>query len=134
MASETWYSGIEATVFTQLQYMLKKKYPKLTCRTTSEVITPPQFPTLYLHEKQDEIGQDLTNETVNAVESTIYVRVWTNTTEAECREILASATQELKRFHYNVRNLPTTQITDKIAFGEVMARRVIGGGDRDIVR
>jgi hypothetical protein len=31
MASETWYSGIEATVFTQLQYMLKKKYPKLTC-------------------------------------------------------------------------------------------------------
>ncbi len=129
MVSETWYAGIEATVFTQVQYMLKKVFPKLVCRTTSETVTPSEFPTMYLHETQEEIGQDLYNSDVNAVNSTVYVRVWTNTTEADCRQILAQATSELKRLHYNVRNLPTTQITDKIAFGEIMARRVIGGGD-----
>ena len=133
MVSETWYAGIEATVFTQVQYMLKKVFPKLVCRTTSETVTPSEFPTMYLHETQEEIGQDLYNSDVNAVNSTVYIRVWTNTTEADCREILAQATRELKRFHYNVKNLPTTQITDKIAFGEIMARRVIGGGD-DIVK
>lgn len=127
--NETWYAGIEATVFTQIQYMLKKKYPALTCRTTSEVVTPAQFPTLYLHETQEEVGQDLTNETVNAVISTVYIRVWTNTTEAECREILTKATNELKRLQYNVKNLPTTTLNSKIAFGEIMAKRVIGGGD-----
>jgi len=134
MVSDTWYTGIESTVFTQVQYMLKKVYPKLVCRTTSETVTPSEFPTMYLHETQEEIGQDLLNEDVNAVNSTIYIRVWTNTTEAECRDILAQATKELKRFHYNVKNLPTTQITDKIAYGEIMARRVIGGGDADIVK
>lgn len=134
MVSDTWYAGIEATVFTQVQYMLKKKYPTLNCNTTSETITPTQFPTMYLHEKQEEVGQDLTNETVNAVNSTIYLRVWTNTTEKECRDILTAASQELKRFHYNVKNLPTTQITDKIAFGEIMARRIVAGGDREIVK
>lgn len=129
-----WYSGIEATVFTQLQYMLKKEYPKLECRTTSETMTPAYFPTLYLHETQQETGRDLTNETVNAVNSTMYVRVWTNTTESECKDILTLATKELKRFHYNVQNLPTTTLTNKIAFGEIMAMRVIGSGDKDIVK
>lgn len=132
-----WYSGIEATVFTQLEYMLtirdKAPFPKLNCRTTSETITPAKFPTLYLHETQEELGEDLTNETVNAVNSTLYVRVWTNTSEQDCKDILVKATEELKRLHYNVRNLPTTQLTDKIAYGEIMARRVIGNADKDIV-
>ena len=128
-----WYSGIEAKVFNQLQYMLKKEYPNLKCRTTSEVITPAEFPTLYLHEKQEETGRDVYNDNVNAVYSTIYVRVWTNTTETECKEILSAATRELKRFRYNVQNLPTTTLMNKIAFGEIMARRIIGSGDADIV-
>ena len=97
-------------------------------------MTPAYFPTLYLHETQQETGRDLTNETVNAVNSTMYVRVWTNTTESECRDILTLATKELKRFHYNVQNLPTTTLTNKIAFGEIMAMRVIGSGDKDIVK
>lgn len=133
--SNDWFSKIESRVFTQIQYMLVKDFPSLkgNCRTTSEVITPPKFPTMYLHETQEEIGQDLTNETVNAVLSTIYIRVWTNTTEAECKQILSKATEELKRFRYNVKNLPTTQISSNIAYGEIIARRVVGNEDKDLV-
>lgn len=132
--ADTWFSSIEPTVFTQVQYMLKKKYPKLNCLTTSETITPSKFPTLYLYETQMERGQDLTNETVNAVSSTVYIRVWTNTTEKECKAILADATMELKRFHYNVLNLPTPKITDKIVFGEIMGNRIVGSADKEIVK
>lgn len=129
-----WYSAIEATVFTQIKYMLLKEYPTLNCTATSETTTPAKFPTLYLHEEQEETGQDLTNETINAVESTISIRVWTDTTESDCRAILTSATEELKRFHYNVKNLPTTKLSNKIAYGEIMAKRIIGGGDTEIVK
>lgn len=125
----SWYSGIEAKVFSQVQYMLKKAYPTLNCKTTSESITPAEFPTLYLHETQEEIGQDLENNTVNAVNSTIYIRVWTNTTETECKKILTLATEELKRFQYNVRTLPSTNINSTVKYGEIMARRVIGSQD-----
>lgn len=133
--SDNWFSKIESRVFSQIQYMLVKDYPELkgNCRTTSEVMTPAKFPTMYLHETQEEVGQDLTNENVNAVLSTIYIRVWTNTTEAECKQILAKATEELKRFRYNVKNLPTTQISSNIAYGEIMARRIVGSGDKELV-
>ncbi len=70
----SWYSKIEATLFTQIQYMLKKKYPKLNCVTNNSNITPSKFPTMYFHEEQEEVGQDLTKETVKAVNSTVYVK------------------------------------------------------------
>lgn len=124
-----WFTNIEPTVFTQVQYMLKKKYPKLNCLTTSETVTPAKFPTLYLQEKQSELLQDLTNESVNAVNSTIYIRVWTNTTQTDCKAILADAITELKRFRYNIQSLPTATISDKISFGEIIANRKIGAGD-----
>jgi len=133
-----WYENIESTLFTQIAYMLKNAdnapFPNLHCRATNEIVTPAQFPTLYLHEEQEETGQDLENQTVNAVNSTVYIRVWTNTTEYDCKEVLRAATKELKRFRYNVKNLPTAQLNNKIAFGEIMAFRVIGNGDTDIVK
>lgn len=128
-----WYAGIQGRIFTQIQYMLKKKYPDLNCTATNESITPAKFPSLYLHETQEERLQDLTNDSVNAVESTVYIKVWAHKPEINCRNILADATVELKRFGYNIKNLPSTTLNDQLAFGEIMARRVIGANDKDII-
>ena len=100
-----WYMQIQSKVFTQVSYMMKKKYPSLNCTTKNENGLPATFPTLYLHELAPvEQGQDLTNETVNAVLSTIEIQVWTNTTE--------------------------TEVSDKIAWGVIRCRRMIGNGDK----
>ena len=125
-----WFSKIQGKVFNQVQYMLKKTYPSLKCTTKNENETPADFPTLYLHELQPlEVGQDLTNDTVNAIRCTIEIQVWTNTTEADCRKIISSAVDEMKRFRFNISAMPMVQTTDKISWGVIRCTRIIGDGD-----
>lgn len=127
---DDWYSQIQSKVFTQVQYMLKKSYSTLNCTTKNESETPATFPTLYLHELQPlEIGQDVTNESVNAIRCTIEIQVWTNTTEQDCRKILNSAVTEMKRLRFNISALPMVQTSGKISMGVIRASRVIGKGD-----
>ena len=127
---DDWYSQIQSKVFTQVQYMLKKSYSTLNCTTKNESETPATFPTLYLHELQPlEIGQDVTNESVNAIRCTIEIQVWTNTTEQDCRKILNFAVTEMKRLRFNISALPMVQTSEKISMGVIRASRVIGKGD-----
>lgn len=127
---DDWFSQIQSKVFTQVQYMLKKSYPTLTCTTKNEHETPATFPTLYLHELQPmEVGQDLTNTTVNGIRCTIEIQVWTNTTEEDCRKILNSAVIEMKRLKFNISAMPLVELKSKIAWGVIRATRIIGNSD-----
>ena len=133
MYKEDWFSRIEASVFSQVDYMLASKkgakYPNLKCTTVSQN-TITHFPTLYLHELQPvEAGMDLTNESVNAVLSTIEIQVWTNTTERDCKNILTDVILEMKRMGFNVTMFPSIQTDSKIAWGVSRFRRMVGSGD-----
>lgn len=130
---EDWFSKIESTVFTTISYMLTERtgapFPKLKCTTVSqnEITT---FPTLYIHELQPiEAGMDLTNETVNAVLSTMEIQVWSNVSELDCRNILSAAIIEMKRLGYNVTMFPNVTTDSKIRWGVARFRRMIGNGD-----
>lgn len=133
--ADNWYTQIQSRVFTQIEYMLKKKYPYLFCTTKNENTfsengTPTDFPTLFMQELTPiERGQDLTNETVNAVLCTIEIQVWTDTSETECRDILAEAVSQMKALHFNIIEMPLTKYNDKIAWGVIRCRRLIGSGD-----
>ena len=128
-----WFSQIESKVFTQISYMLSERsdapFPKLKCTSVSQnEIT--YFPTLYLHELQPvEAGMDLTNESVNAVLSTIEIQVWTNTKELDCRNILSAAILEMKQMGFNVTMFPSITTDSKIRWGVARFRRMIGAGD-----
>lgn len=137
MFDETWFSKLESKVFSQVEYMLATRtdapFPNMKCTTVSqnEVTT---FPTLYLHELQPvEAGMDLTNETVNAVLSTIEIQVWTNTTELDCKNILAAAIVEMKRMGFNVTMFPSITTNSKIRWGVARFRRMVGAAD-DLVQ
>lgn len=127
----TWYMQIQSKVFTQIQYMMKKKYANLKCTTKNENGMPAEFPTLYLHELEPiERGQDLTNETVNAVLSTVEIQVWTNTTEDDCRKIMAEAVDQMKKLQFNIIAMPVIKTNDKISWGVMRGRRMVGNGDK----
>lgn len=129
--NNNWYLQIQSKVFTQVEYMMLKKYPKINCTTRNQNGLPSQFPTLFLHELAPvEAGMDLTNETVNAVLSTIEIQVWTNTTENDCRQIIADAISQMKLLNYNVIALPLVKQTDKVYWGVARCRRMVGNGDK----
>lgn len=141
MISETWYSQIESTLLTTLQYYLVEKtdapFPLLNCTTSSEndsLEGVSDFPTLYVHLLSPlEIGNDLTNESVNAIDATLELQVFSNQNESECREIMDACIIEMKKLHFNISMFPDPQTQDKKYFAIARFNRVIGSGDVDIV-
>lgn len=141
MVSETWFSEIESTIFTTLEYKLAlaedAPYPELNCTTSSQnesLENVADFPTLYVHLLPlVVIGNDLENTTINAVNATVELQVYSDKSENQCRKIMTDAIMELKKLHFNVPMLPDPQTSDKKYFAIARCSRVIGNGDTDIV-
>ena len=141
MVSETWYSEIESTIFTLLQYVLVEKvdapYPSLNCTTSSQnesLENVDDFPALYVHLLPPlEMGQTLTNEDVSAIRATFELQVFSDQSENECRDIMNACIKEMKKLRFNIPMLPDPQTADKKYFAIARFSRVIGNGDTDIV-
>lgn len=124
------FSQILSRVFTQVSYQLKKKYSGLNCTTKGENLGEAKFPTLYMRELQAlEIGNDLENATINAIQCTIEIQVFTKNDETKCKEIINAAVVEMKRFRFNVTAMPIVDTRDTVSTGIARFRRVVGSGD-----
>ena len=124
------YTEILDRVFTQVSYMLKKKYSDLNCTTKGENVGTSKFPTLYMYELQPlEVGNDLENATINAVQCTIEIQVYTKNNETLCKEIMSEATSEMKRFRFSIPAMPIVSTSDSVSSGVARYRRIVGSGD-----
>ena len=110
---DTWYNKIKSEVVTQIEYMLKTR-------------TDAPYPTLKI---TTVTGQDLDNATINAVNNTVIVQVWTNKGQTECEGILNATIAELKRMRYNIPAFPVVVTDSGISWGTIRARRIIGAAD-----
>lgn len=134
MASE-WYLEVEPIILTTIEYMLAGRkdapYPNLKCTVRNENITPTTFPSLYLWHTYKGDGYDLDGVDIGGIDSTINIKVWTNTTEKECKEILAAAEKVMRAtFRYRCGQMPMATVTGKIASGQIICNRMIGAGDK----
>ena len=141
MVSNTWFSEIESTIFTLLQYLLAEKsdapFPRLTCTTSSQNETVSGvglFPTLYVHMLPPiEVGNDLDNVSVNAIRATFDLQVYSNKSEVEARKIMDACIMEMKKLRFNVSMFPDPQTTNGVYYCIARFTRVIGSGDAEIV-
>ena len=129
-----WYANIESTIFTIVQYNLKTKkdapYPDLKCTTASASETLSKFPTLYLHElSPSESNQDLENNEINSILHSIEIIVYSNKSETEVRNIMASAIAEMKKLRYSVTLFPDPTTNNKISVAVARFRRTIARDD-----
>lgn len=142
MISETWYSEIESTIFTLLQYVLVEKigapYPTLNCTTSSQnesLENVDDFPALYVHLLPPvEMGNDLYNEDIAALRATLELQVFSDESESECRQIMNACIREMKKLHFNISMFPDPQTSDKKYFAIARFTRIVASGDLDIVQ
>ena len=140
--SNSWFSQIESTVFTYIQFKLVEQYnapyPNLNCTTKSENIDPnnlqtnaqAKFPTLYFHILQPiEQAQDLENDEVNAVLATIEIQVFSNKSETEANKIITSAISLMKELRWNITMFPDPQTSDKISYTIARFRKLVTEDD-----
>lgn len=141
MVDETWYEKIESYILTILKYELVQKllapYPKLTCTTSNQeesLDLVGDFPTMYVHMLPPyEIGRDLTNVTVNGINCTFELTVYSDKSEKECRQIITAGIQQMKKLHFNVETFPDPRTSDKKYIAIARLNRVIASGDRELV-
>lgn len=141
MISETWFSEIESTIFTLLQYVLVEQigapYPTLNCTTSSQnesLENVDDFPALYVHLLPPvEMGNDLYNEDIAALRATLELQVFSDESESECRQIMNACIREMKKLHFNISMFPDPQTSDKKYFAIARFTRIVASGDTDIV-
>lgn len=141
MISDVWFSKIESRILTILKQELKlddlAPYPDLILTNSSQnesLENIKDFPTLYVHLLPlVEMGQDLTNESVNAVRATLELQLFTDDSEQSCRDMMAKALVVMKSLHFNIPSFPDPQTANKKYFAVARCSRVIGGGDKELV-
>lgn len=142
MISDTWFSEIESTIFTLLQYVLVEQigapYPTLNCTTSSQnesLENVDDFPALYIHLLPPvEMGNDLYNEDIAALRATLELQVFSDESESECRQIMNACIREMKKLHFNISMFPDPQTSDKKYFAIARFTRIVASGDLDIVQ
>ena len=141
MVDETWYDKIESYILTILKYELVQKlsapFPKLTCTTSNQeesLELVGDFPTMYVHMLPPyEVGRDLANVTVNGINCTLELTVYSDKSEKECRQIITAGIQQMKKLHFNVETFPDPRTSDKKYIAITRLNRVIASGDKELV-
>lgn len=139
MVSETWFAEIESTIFTYLQHMLSEvedaPYPDINWTTSNQNISDIDvFPAVYVHLLPPlEIGNDLYNADIPALNTTFEIQVFSDKSETHCRKIMTSCVLEMKKLRFNIQMLPDPQVQNKKYFAIARFNRIIASGDADIV-
>ncbi len=133
MANQTdWYDQLETTFYNKVARYIEKENGEAVFCTTDEVnVSETEFPTVWIHELDGiERGQDLTNQTINAVMYAMQIDVYAKT-KAEAKKLMRYAVAEMKTLLFNVSAMPRVFQDNPDIFHAVgRFRRMIGGGDK----
>lgn len=137
MANERWFAQLESRIFTLVSYRVKKalkdQYPSIKCTMEGESTSKPYFPTWYFHELQPaETGQDLTNNTVNAVIETIEIVVYAKARD-DAKNIMTETIYQMKQIGFNITMMPVPLSDGNVYSSTARFRRIVGAGDTDLV-
>lgn len=126
-----WYTNVG-------QFVMLQTLPKLQSgvKLVEDVApdTPASFPTIFYTQLNPvEIGQDLENREINAIDCTVEVRGYVNTGKSsDCKRLLNPVIEGFKRYGFNVSMFPIYSKSRNTVEGIVRFRRVIGAGDTDL--
>ena len=130
-----WTDDIPKQVISRLKYdsemqKLQEKYPDFTLTTSAVSSTNPKFPTLLLQQLESpEVGQDLDNTTINAINAGFQIDVVDNEkSRARVNTIMEEVKRIMKSMRFNLRYAPDMDTNDEKR-SILRATRIIGSGD-----
>lgn len=132
-----WFASVEAKIFNIVSYRLKRALnmsdKDIKCTTDGQSNSTAVFPTFYLHELSPvEFGQDITNNTINAITETIEIIVYTKNRQ-QCKKIINEAVVQMKALGFDITMMPIITTDQNVYDGVARFRRIVGSGDADLV-
>lgn len=111
----------------------KTKYGLTSTSFTSKDISPTEakFPKIKIKiVGLKEVGMDLDNVTINAVDATVQVDVVTNVKQSDADAIMGEIMDVFKGMRFNIPTMPISTQEDDIFRSTMRVRRIIGSGDK----
>jgi hypothetical protein len=130
-----WFSKIFNLVYTKVKnQMIANLNCNLNFTSGGVNDTPSVFPTVYIAELPGfEIGRDIDNRDINAVEENIRIYVYSNKGQTQCKKIMMEAVLQMKALRFNITSMPLFSKNGNIVNGVATFSRVVGRGDTDMV-
>ena len=130
-----WFSKIFNLVYTKVKnQMIANLNCNLNFTSGGVNDTPSKFPTVYIAELPGvEIGRDINNQDINAIEENIRIFVYSNKGQTECKKIMMEAVLQMKALRFNITAMPLFSQNGNIVNGVATFNRVVGRGDTDMV-
>lgn len=131
---DDWYTTIPDILFTRIKYALcdasDAPFPDLICSTDDIDPDDPEFPLLFLQTLGlREMGRDIENQYVNAVNYAGQITVYTDEDEQASLLIANEAVRVLKGLRFNIAMLPMPYRRDNIFYASFRFSRVVGAQD-----
>ena len=129
-----WFMDLLPKIFSFVSYSMDEipEIADMKIKYTDESfnVTEAVFPTVYIHELTGpELGNDLENTTVNAVNELIQIDVFNVTGEMDNRKILAAAIVAMKGLRFTMSDKPFVNTEGSLTTGIIRFRRIIAAGD-----
>ena len=112
MAQNQWVIDLESKVLSLVKgktyNKLKKRYPQIMY-TTSSISNDSQrnFPCVYVHELGgSEANSDLERTRINTIVAGFQIEVYSNTSQLDCRTIMAEIMDCIKKLMFDVKMSP----------------------------
>lgn len=130
-----WFSKIFNLVYTKVKsQMIANLNCNLNFTSGGVNDTPSKFPTVYIAELPGfEVGRDVDNRDINAVEENIRIYVYSNKGQTECKKIMMEAVLQMKALRFNITSMPLFSQNGNVVNGVATFSRVVGRGDTDLV-
>ena len=125
---------IETRVYSRIKNKfpqeLRDRFPEAFFTRDDRLRDNSKFPTVYVHELSSvERGQDLQNQEIHAVLSTIQVEVYDNDTRDNANTMMDYVVGVMKSMRYNVISMPEFQNNEDVYRVVARFRRIIGSLD-----
>ena len=135
MIDNSWCFDLEPLLFTKVKAegnkLLKAKYPKIVFTNTDVNKGTPIFPCVYIHSiNGTETGNDITNNTINAVNYTMQIDVVTDTSQSDCRYISSVIGVVFRSLGFTVATFPYSENGSAYYRYVMRVQRIIGHGDK----
>lgn len=129
-----WEDDLENTIYTivkkKVTDSIGDKYPNLNFTTSDINNATTKFPTVYVHEMgASERSQTLDNRTVNAVNETIRVEVYSNKSQREAKLVMAEVKKVMKSMRFEIRQMPEFNNQSTVYRSIMQCNRYIASGD-----
>lgn len=126
-----WYLNVARNVMSKIKGSFDKK-AKVVQNVAPDTLAT--FPCIFYTQLNPiEVGQDLTNTEINAINCTVEVRGYVNTGDySDCKKLLEPVIQGFKSYGFNIPMFPVYTKTENVVQGVLRFRRIVGAEDKDL--